>query len=171
MFISYETCFVFLMRFIVLLLLLFLCFSTPAKVREAITLRCEWRPAEGWEMFLFIFNFRCKTMLWCINVFYALSNRAQIESKCWTVAQSVVPCAYRPCTNLFSLGFFIFWRWDVPFELTCMSCWNSIKQVWYCRGLNFSRVWIVLQSNEVKTQKHFNECLSQCFRSSNSFKY
>lgn len=105
------------------MLLFFFFFSSPANVREAIMLRCEWRQVERWKMVL---NFRFKTMLWCINVFYALSNRAQIESRCWTVAQSVVPCAY--WLYWIFLLLFWFWRWDVPFKITCMSCWNLIKQ-------------------------------------------
>lgn len=100
---SSGTCFVFLNKIICALLLFFYIFSSPANVREAIMLRCEWRLVERGKMV-----FRFKTMLWCINVFYALSNRAQIESRCWTVAQSVVPCAYW-------LYWICFWRWDVPF--------------------------------------------------------
>lgn len=128
-------------------LLLFFFFSSPANVREAIMLRCEWRQVERWKMVL---NFRFKTMLWCINVFYALSNRAQIESRCWTVAQSVVPCAY--WLYWIFLLLFCFWRWDVPFKITCMSCWNLIKRsgtVVVCISVMFE-LWCNLKKKKLR---------------------
>lgn len=88
MFISYGTCFVFIIKFIVCCC----CFLLLSRKCQRSN-NAEVRMKASGEVKMVLY-FRFKTMLWCINVFYALSNRAQIESRCWTVAQSVVSCAY-----------------------------------------------------------------------------
>lgn len=160
MFISYGTCFVFIIKFIVCCC----CFLLLSRKCQRSN-NAEVRMKASGEVKM-VLNFRFKTMLWCINVFYALSNRAQIESRCWTVSSSkCCPVCLLTVLNFFSC--FVFGGGTFHLKYVCLA------EIWLKRSgtvVYLSHVWIMMQIFfffKLSGPKSLNEISQICDQSSN----